>query len=315
MIFFRLILLMRKLRPDVVQTILTPMDIMGGTAAMLTRTPWVLKESSSAALYTSGLRYRWRQALARRAHGIVSNSAGGAVYWRSVGVERPLCVVPNGVPVDEIEKASGSIRNDLQFSENTRVLLFAGRLDAGKNVENLIHALSRISDQLDFVAFICGDGRRRARLERLAREFGLAQRVIFTGYVSNLWTLMKRADLVISLSRFEGRPNVVLEAMGCGCPLVVSDIPAHREVLDDSTASFVDPEDPRQVARVIEEVLVRSGITQARARAAQDKVAQWSIAATARQYEQVYLRLLSGAADLRNFPIIPTAECARANES
>src|SRR6185369_6483006 len=56
MIFLRLVRLMRRIRPDIAQTILAPMDIIGGAAALLTRTPWILKESSSAPLYVEGLR-------------------------------------------------------------------------------------------------------------------------------------------------------------------------------------------------------------------------------------------------------------------
>src|SRR5215211_7071009 len=82
LIFYRLVRLMKRLRPDVVQTILTPMDIMGGAAALLTNTRWVLRESSSAPLYASGRRHRLRLSLARMADAVVSNSAGGDAYWR-----------------------------------------------------------------------------------------------------------------------------------------------------------------------------------------------------------------------------------------
>ena len=76
-IFLRLIRLMRRLRPDIVQTILAPMDLIGGAAALTTRRPWILKESSSAPLYVDGLRNKFRSALGRHAGGIISNSAGG----------------------------------------------------------------------------------------------------------------------------------------------------------------------------------------------------------------------------------------------
>jgi glycosyltransferase involved in cell wall biosynthesis len=117
-----------------------------------------------------------------------------------------------------------------------KVVLYAGRMDAGKNVEGVLAALSHLGDAVPFVAVICGDGPRRPRLERMACEMGIAHRTVFKGYVDNLWELLRRADAFVSLSRFEGCPNVVLEAMACGCPLIVSDIPAHREMLDERSA-------------------------------------------------------------------------------
>jgi len=287
-IFLRLVQLMRKLRPDVVQTILAPMDIMGGAAALLTRTPWILKESSSARLYDTGLRHKFRTALGRRAHGIISNSADGDLYWQSVRSSNPRSVIRNAIPFAEIQKAASGFKLGTAQGSEEKVILFAGRLDSGKNVRTLILALAQIAHEVPFIALVCGDGRRRQYLERLAREAGIAHRVVFTGYVSNIWTLMKCADAFVSLSRFEGCPNVVIEAMACGCPLVLSDIPAHREILDDKAASLVDPNNPAEAARAIKEVLNDGTAARARARTALPNAATWKVEQVARLYERVY---------------------------
>jgi glycosyltransferase involved in cell wall biosynthesis len=129
----------------------------------------------------------------------------------------------------------------------------------------------------------------------MARELGIAHRVVFTGYVDNLWDLMKRADALVSLSRFEGCPNVVLEAMACGCPLIVSDIPAHREILDEHSALFVDLKDPDEAASAIRTTLFGGDAARRRASAARVRVAGRSIEGTARLYEQLYLSLFDEA--------------------
>jgi glycosyltransferase involved in cell wall biosynthesis len=302
-IFFRLIALMRKLRPDVVQTILTPMDFLGGAAALLTRTPWILKESSSGPLYaaiwkyTGDWRYKVRFAFGRLSDAVVSNSAGGYDYWRSARDGRPLHMIPNGLPLDEIAASDPARVNGFAFGPDEKLVLYAGRIDLAKNVESLIATLARIADEVPFAAVICGDGSRRPHVERMARELGVAHRIFFTGYVDHLWDLMKRADAVVSLSRFEGRPNVVLEAMACGCPLVVSDIPAHREILNDSTAYFVRPDEPEQVAEAIKTILQSQAAAQARAQAARAKTADWGLPNMALMYEHLYLNLL-GKSDI-----------------
>jgi glycosyltransferase involved in cell wall biosynthesis len=290
-IFFRLIALMRKLRPDVIQTILTPMDIMGGAAALVTNTRWVLKECSSASLYDSALRYSLRFSLGRRADAIVSNSAGGDAYWHTAPRVQSFHVISNAIPLEEIGKVRSSSITRLA-SAPEKIVLFAGRLDANKNVENLIIALARVADEMAFIGFICGDGPQRPNLERLARRVGVSHRLIFTGYVSNLWALMIRADVFASLSRVEGCPNVVMEAMACGCPLVVSDIAAHREILNDRTACFVNPDEPGQVADAIKTTLQSRADAQARAQAGRAKAAHWGIEDMALLYEKLYLNLL-----------------------
>lgn len=289
-IFFRLVGLIQKLRPDVVQTILTPMDIMGGAAALLTRTRWILKESSSAPLYATGWRHKLRLALGGLADGVVSNSAGGDDYWRSAGVRARL-IIPNAVPFDEIAWGDSEPVARPQFDPGIKMVLFAGRMDKGKNVATLIAALARLARDVPFVAILCGDGPRRPDLERLASELGLGRCILFPGYVSNLWHLMKRADAFVSLSRFEGCPNAVLEAAACGSPLVLSNIPAHRELLDEHSALFVDPDDPDMAADALRISLTCGAAAQERAQTARAKVAGSSVATTARLYEQLYMSL------------------------
>jgi len=181
-IFLRLVRLMLRLRPDLVQTILAPMDIVGGAAALLTRTPWILKESSSAPLYVDGLRPKFRSALGRHADGIISNSAGGDAYWQSVGCATSRYVIRNAIPFGDIDEAAAEVNH----RNGQKIVLFAGRLDAGKNVQNLILALAQIADDVSFKALVCGDGPLRQQLQELATASGIAHRVVFTGYVSNI---------------------------------------------------------------------------------------------------------------------------------
>jgi glycosyltransferase involved in cell wall biosynthesis len=291
-IFFRLVGLIREIKPDLVQTALTQMDVLGGAAALLTRTPWVLQERSSAPHYVAGWKNRLRSRLGARADAIVSNSAEGVDYWHSQGATRvPLHVIPNGIPLDEIEDAGPEGADGLGLSGTRKLVLYAGRMDGGKNVGNLIAALAQIADDVPFSAVLCGDGPLRPSLEQLAGELGIRDRLVFPGYVENPWALMKRADVFAFVSRFEGSPCVVMEAMACGCPLVVSDIPSHREILDDRSACFVNPEEPAEIAAAVKSTLSSGEAALARAASARARVAGLSFETMARRYEQLYLSL------------------------
>lgn len=309
-LFFRLVKLILKLRPDIIQTILAPMDILGGAAALLTRTPWVLKECSSPLIYTADRRYWFRFAFGRLSNVVVANSADGYHYWRSAGKGRPLQMIPNGLPLDEIAQSDSSRISGFTFGPEEKVVLYAGRMDLGKNVEAVVAALARIADEVKFAAVICGDGPRRRNVEQMARELGIADRLVFTGYVDNLWDLMKRADAFISMSRCEGRPNVVLEAMACGCPLIVSDITAHREILDERTALFAGPDAPEETALALKATLLCSDAARRRASAARVKAAGWPVETMTRRYEELYLNLLGESRVAEHDELVSDSEAA-----
>ena len=103
--------------------------------------------------------------------------------------------------------------------------------------------------------------------------------------------MLRRADVFVSLSRFEGFPNAVQEAMACETPLVVSDIPAHREFLDDSAARLVAGEDAGTVAAAIVDCLRCRDAARARAAEALRRTARWSPENVAAQYDALYREL------------------------
>jgi glycosyltransferase involved in cell wall biosynthesis len=111
--------------------------------------------------------------------------------------------------------------------------------------------------------------------------------------VQDLWAWMKRADVFVSLSDFEGHPNAVLEALACGCRLVVSDIQAHRSVLDDEVAVFVNPADLEGIRRAIGDTLdLDDGQARAAAVRACRHARRWSVRAAAEQYDALYRQVL-----------------------
>ena len=101
LLFLRLALLVRKVRPTLIQSWLAQMDIVGGIVALGTSVPWVMTERNSRAAYTSTKALEWtRTQLGRRANAIVANSNEGASYWRQVATT--VECVPNAVDVGAI---------------------------------------------------------------------------------------------------------------------------------------------------------------------------------------------------------------------
>jgi len=284
----RLLRTIRAIQPDVVQCWLRQMEVAGGIAASLCRTPWVFSERAAPEAYPPSFKTWLRVRVASWSTAIVSNSSIGDRYWQSRSAARvKRYVIPNGLPLDEIAATPVASCDDTGLGRGPLVLA-AGRFEPEKNMDVLVRAMRLVNETRPVHGLFCGEGSLRAHVARLIDDEGLADRVRLLGYVENLWSLMKRTDVLVSASVFEGSPNVTLEAMACGCPLIVSDIPAHRELLDDETAMFVNPTRPRAVADAIATVLNDPAAASERARRAQARVQRYSVAAVARQYAEIY---------------------------
>jgi len=291
-IFSQLLGTIRRVKPDIVQCWLLQMEVAGGLASLLTGTPWVFCERASEEAYPENFKMWLRVRVGRSATAIVSNSQTGDRYWAVRTDERVRrCVIPNSLPFAEIAAAQPATLAEFGVKTGEPTLLIAGRMEPQKNFETLIQALRLVVTNRPVQAILCGDGSLRGLIERLVKENGLASCVHIAGYVSNLWSLMKRADAAVSVSWFEGSPNVVLEAMACGCPLVVSDIATHRELLDEDAAIIVDPADPQRIADGIIQALGDPEGSEKRARTAQERVQRYSLSIVANEYADLYREL------------------------
>ncbi len=296
-ILWQLVRLIQRINPHVLQTWIRQMDVLGGLAARVTRTPWILGEQSSGKGYLPHWKNRLRTWVGSGAAMIASNSAGGDEYWQSKCPNTPRRIIPCGVPLDELEKAEKRSSPEIGVSENQELMLYVGRQVPLKNLRFLLAALAEARKRAPLVGVLCGDGPQRPELEKYAEELRIADEVRFLGRRprSEVLGLLKRANVFVFLSAYEGCPNAVIEAMACGCSLVVSDIPAHREFLDEECAVFVDPQDIRQVSNAILDCLTDAEGALQRAKKAKAKIAQWSVRAMARQYEAAYERVTQGS--------------------
>ena len=168
------------------------------------------------------------------------------------------------------------------------MVLHVGRLNPQKNIETLVPALEAVGRLCPMVAYLCGDGTEEAQARQLVQKHSTSGRIRLLGYRPDVLSLMKRADLLVSVSRFEGHPNAVLEAAACGCPLVLSDIAAHREIASEESAVFVDLDSVREVAAGIVRCLDEPGEARRRAEKARASVEPFSTAEMARRYAEVY---------------------------
>jgi len=118
-------------------------------------------------------------------------------------------------------------------SANVPIIIAVGRLHYQKDFETLIRAFIRLRTTRAARLIIFGEGAERPALERLAEHSPFSDDIDLPGFCANPFAAMSRAHLLVLSSRWEGFPNVLVEAMSCGCPVVATDCPSGPdEILD-----------------------------------------------------------------------------------
>jgi glycosyltransferase involved in cell wall biosynthesis len=167
-------------------------------------------------------------------------------------------VIRNPVVTPELEVRAGKPLSHRWFEGGgPPVVLGVGALKRRKDFATLVRAFARLRAARPARLVIIGDGPQRGRLEALAARLGVDRDVDFLGFVDDPSPYMKRARVFILPSRIEGAPNVIIEALACGTPVVSTDCGGGtREILADGAfGSLVPVGDDRAMAEAAGGVL------------------------------------------------------------
>lgn len=167
-----------------------------------------------------------------------------------------VVVIPNGIDFDAVDAASRAERSEFDIPQDVPLIVWAGRLDPIKDLDCLIGVVAGLRKSNAVQAVLFGEGPERARLARSIGRAGLEGVVRLAGWRDDIASWLKTADVLLFPSRTEGSPNTVIEAMACGCPVVASDIPACRDLIDDGVHGWLcPPGDRRAFTEAVRRVL------------------------------------------------------------
>jgi len=172
---------------------------------------------------------------------MAANSQAAIRNAVALGVaSRRVCLLPNVVDPDHFKPIRPRSAGLLQ-------IVTIGRLVDQKRMDRFLSVVARVKEQFDgeVKGVIVGDGPERVRLERQAIQLGLVPEVVeFRGSVSDTAPLYRQADIFVLTSDWEGMPNVILEAMASGLPVVATGVGGVPEIVRHGETGFlVDPGD------------------------------------------------------------------------
>jgi glycosyltransferase involved in cell wall biosynthesis len=203
------------------------------------------------------LSFRLQMLALAQADRIICQSSDMAQDLRHLGVKPPITVIGNPVEIAEVARQAVPAAS----LPGRPALLGVGRLTPQKGFDVLLDAMAVVrQEHPEAVLSIAGDGPDRTNLSERARQLGIESAVNFLGFIGNPYPLMAGADLFVLASRYEGFPNVCLEALAVGKPVVATDCPGGTRdvVVPGTTGWLAQPENAADLARVIAQALAES---------------------------------------------------------
>jgi glycosyltransferase involved in cell wall biosynthesis len=231
---------LREIQPDIISTHSTKAGFIGriagrtlGIPTLFTAHGWGFTEGRPPLqAFAFWAVERTTAAWAARIITVCESDRIAAVRARLTSSDR-LVTIYNAMPdIDESLRA--------RPANSPARLVMVARLSHWKDQPTLLHALSGLKE-LDWHLDLVGDGPLREQLETLVQDLGLTSRVSFLGFRRDVSERLAEAQVFLLISKWEGFPRSILEAMRAGLPVVASDVGGVRESVADEKTGFVIP--------------------------------------------------------------------------
>lgn len=235
--------------------------------------------------------------LAKRTDCLIAVSPQVRDELLALGIGRPsqYIVIPLGLDLTRflaVQEPTGALRHQLGLSATVPLIGAVGRLVPIKNIELLLDTAARLPDV--HVA-IFGDGESRRALEQRAQTLGLARRVHFLGWTTDVAAAMSDLDVVVLTSRNEGTPVALIEALAAARPVVATNVGGVPFVVEDGVSGLLTALDPEALASSVERALSDRPAVAAMAAAGRAAVAErFSHDRLVRDIRVLYRELIGG---------------------
>ncbi len=246
--FRKLVRIIKEEDIDLIYTFIHPNTVLFATMAKLARLVEGVVVSFHATGTAGGKRYvrGFQKPMLRRADALLAVAEEHKRYLVDAeGLDAGhITVIHNGVDTNRYRPgpAPDGLARELGFDGTERIVIAVGSLKPLKGFDFLLRAAAgAFANRKDLRLVIVGDGAERNSLEALSESLGVRDRVTFTGVRRDVDALLRMSDLLVLSSWTEAFPNVVLEAMATGLPVISTDVGSVREVVREGENGLIVP--------------------------------------------------------------------------
>ena len=210
--------------------------------------------------------------------------------------ENKVAVIYNGVDRKRfVDIDAQSIRSEFHIPKSTPIIGTVGRFFPQKGQKYLLEAVAKVRNKFPHIAvFVIGDGSLKEELQDHTKKLNIEQNIIFTGVRRDIPALLAAMDIFIFPSLWEGFGNALVEAMAAGKPIIATDIPSVREILDSGKSGIVvPPANSEAIARSLDLLLSDRALAENLGNAARERaLSSFTIDSTVRGYSSLYRSIL-----------------------
>jgi starch synthase (maltosyl-transferring) len=292
----RLIQLIRAVSPSILHCFLFRANILGRIAGRIARVPVII---SSIRVIEAR---RAKHLIDRLTSPLVTHYLAVSQAVRNHTIRHvkispsKIVTIYNGIKPTGAGTTKPVWRNTLSLDADAVLLGLIGRFHKQKGHTVLLTALRLVLAQAANTHLVfCGEGEEEARLKVRAQDLGVTEHVHFVGLVENAYQMLSQIDIVVVPSLWEGMPNVVLEAMAAGRPVVASNIAGLDEVVvAGETGLLFKPGDPHGLADALLKLIQDPSLAKRMGRAGYELVQQkFQIRTTVEQTTNFYRAVLN----------------------
>jgi glycosyltransferase involved in cell wall biosynthesis len=291
----------RQLQPHILHTISTQASIWGLMATLAQRPAVLVASLRGREMGLTTWHYRLANFLYPRLDRLIVNSSSLAkLAMERFSLRQPrLVTIPNGVDTREFHpprsKQVPEVGTIPPRTNSNPIIGWVGNIRREKGFDKLVQIAGSVTPSLPRAKFlVVGKGPDFFLAHRWVKKAKLTDKFIFTGQVENVAPYYRAMALLVNTSLSEGMCSAILEAMASGLPVVSSDIPANRLLVNDGEDGYLVSADNVQLfaARIIE-LLQRPAQARKMGRAGRKKMEEgYSLPAMVTRYEHLYKELL-----------------------